>query len=112
MHAFVLARHFEGTGVVANAVHPGVVVTGFSQNNGLLYKVVAPFRRMFNQSTPEDGAAPAIYLASAPEAATITGAYYGPPHEPEEVNPLAKDVAAQERLWNTSLESIGATKVA
>ncbi len=112
MHAFALARRLEGTGVVANAVHPGVVVTGFSQNNGLLYKVVAPFRRMFNQSTPKDGAAPAVYLASAPEAASITGAYYGPPHQREEVNPVANDVDAQERLWNLSLEDVGAAKVA
>lgn len=112
MHAFALARRFEGTGVVANAVHPGVVVTGFSQNNGLLYRVVAPFRRMFNQSPPERGAAPAVYLASAPEAASITGAYYGPPHQREEVNPIANDVNAQERLWNVSLNYVGATKVA
>ena len=107
-HAFSLARRLEGTGVVANAVHPGVVVTGFSQNNGLLYKVVAPFRRLFNRNTPRDGAAPALYLASAPEAANITGAYYGPPHEREEVNPIARDVEAQERLWNVSLQYVGA----
>lgn len=112
MHAFALARRLEGTGVVANAVHPGVVVTGFSQNNGLLYKVVAPFRRMFNQSTPKDGAAPAVYLASAPEAASIVGAYYGPPHQREEVNPIANDADAQERLWNLSLDYVGAKKVA
>ena len=112
MHAFTLACRFEGTGLVANAVHPGVVVTGFSQNNGLLYKVASPFRRLFNRSTPEDGAAPAIYLASAPEAANITGAYYGPPHEREEVNPIANDVDAQERLWKVSLDYIDTSKVA
>lgn len=111
MHAFALARRLEGTGVVANAVHPGVVVTGFTQNNGLLYKVVAPFRRLFNRSTPRDGAAPAVYLASAPEAADITGKYYGPPHTAEEVNPIANDVKAQERLWDVSLDYIGAAKV-
>ena len=107
MHAFALARRFEGTGVVANAVHPGVVVTGFSQNNGLLYKVAAPFRRLLSRSTPESGAAPAIYLASAPEAATVTGAYYGPPHKREEVNPIAENVRTQERLWEVSERYVG-----
>ena len=111
MHAFALARRFEGTGVVANAVHPGVVVTGFAANNGLFYKLMAPVRRLYNRSTPEDGAAPAIYLASAPEAAAVTGAYYGPPHKREEVNPVANDVSAQERLWKVSLDYIGAAKV-
>ena len=112
MHAFALARRLEGTGVVANAVHPGVVVTGFTQNNGLIYKIAAPFRRLRQRRTPQDGAAPAVYLASAPEAAGITGTYYGPPHEREEVNSVANDIAAQERLWNVSLDCIGAAKVA
>ncbi len=112
MHAFALARRLEDTGVVANAVHPGVVVTGFAANNGFFYKLMAPVRRLYNRSTPQDGAEPAIYLASAPEAATVTGAYYGPPRKREEVNPLANDVAAQERLWNVSLDYIGAAKVA
>ena len=111
MHAFALARRFEGTGVVANAVHPGVVVTGFAANNGLFYKLMAPVRRLYNRSTPEDGAAPTIYLASAPEAATITGTYYGPLHEREEVNPVANDVKVQERLWKVSLDYMGAAKV-
>lgn len=107
MHAFAAARRLAGTGVVANAVHPGVVVTGFTQNNGLIYKVAAPFRRLRTRSTPQDGAAPAVYLASAPEAASITGMYYGPPHEREEVHPLVKDVGAQDRLWNISMQQVG-----
>lgn len=107
IHAFALARYLDGTGVVANAVHPGVVVTGFAANNGLFYKMVAPIRRLFNRTTPEQGAEPAVYLASAPEAATITGAYYGPPHKQEDVNPIANDAEAQDRLWHTSMEQVG-----
>lgn len=106
LHAFALARKLEGTGVTANAVHPGVVVTGFTQNNGLLYKTVAPLRRLFNRSTPADGAAPALYLATAPEAAGITGVYYGPPQEREVPNPVVEDEAAQERLWDLSLQQL------
>ncbi|MEM7134491.1 MAG: SDR family NAD(P)-dependent oxidoreductase [Chloroflexota bacterium] len=109
-HAFALARRLEGTGVVANAIHPGVVVTGFSQNNGLLYKVAAPVRRLFNRASPDQGAAPAIYLASAPEASSITGAYYGPPNRREEANPLANDVGNQDRLWEISMTQIGIEK--
>lgn len=107
MHAFALARRLAGTGVVANAVHPGTVVTGFSTNNGLVYRLAAPVRRLFNRTTPQEGAAPAVYLASAPEAGAVTGAYYGPPHKREAVNPVAEDVAAQERLWAVSLEQVG-----
>lgn len=107
MHAFALARRLEGTGVVANAVHPGVVVTGFSTNNGLMHRLAAPVRRLFNRATVHQGATPAVYLASAPEAGTVTGAYYGPPRKREAVNPIAEDVEAQERLWALSLEQVG-----
>lgn len=107
LHAFALARQLEGIGVVANAVHPGVVVTGLSTNNGLMYKLAIPVRRLFNRSTANEGAAPAVYLASASEAATITGAYYGPPTKREEVNPVANDTEAQDRLWQISMEQVG-----
>lgn len=52
LHAFALARKLAGTGVVANAVHPGVVATGFSTNNGLVYRLAAPVRRLLNRATP------------------------------------------------------------
>ena len=106
MHAFALSRRLAGTGVVANAVHPGVVVTGFTQNNGLIYRIATPFRRLMNRTSPADGAAPAVWLASAPQAATITGAYYGPPHQREETNPIAQDIDAQDRLWEMTEASV------
>jgi retinol dehydrogenase 12 len=107
LHAFALARRFAGSGVVANAVHPSTVVTGFSQNNGLIYRIAAPFRRLNNRNTPEYGSMPAVYLASAPEGTKITGAYYGPPHQPDTINPIANDIQAQDRLWQLSLQRVG-----
>ena len=46
----------------------------------------------------EDGAVTSVYLASAPEAAGVSGAYF---EDGAAVTPLAAalDVAAQERLW-------------
>lgn len=112
LHAYALARRVDGTGVVANAVHPGTVVTGFSQNNGLMYRIAAPFRRLWNPSTADDGAAPAIWLASAPQAATITGKYYGPPQQEEPSLPVTHDVNVQERLWALSEDRVGLTQPA
>lgn len=65
------------------------MVTGFAANNGLVYHLAAPVRRLFNRATSQDGATPAVYLAAAPEAGAITSVYYGPPHEREAVNPIA-----------------------
>lgn len=107
VHAKKLARLLAGTGVVANAVHPGVVVTGFSQNNGLMYRIAAPFRKLWNPAPVEGGAAPAVYLASAPEAATITGKYYGPPSKDEPCNPNADSTEEQDWLWQHSLQLAG-----
>jgi NAD(P)-dependent dehydrogenase (short-subunit alcohol dehydrogenase family) len=108
LHALTLARKLKDSGVTANAVHPGVVVTGFTQNNGLIYKLAAPFRRLRLRTTPHDGAAPAVYLASSVDAHGVTGKYYGPPHTEEEVNPLAHDIDVQERLWELSLQHVDA----
>ncbi len=102
LFTLALARRLQGTGVTANAVHPGVVVTGFSQNNGLLYRLAAPIRRMRNQKTPADGAAPAIHVASAPAMKGVSGKYFAPPNVEEPVSAAARDAAAQERLWEVS----------
>lgn len=106
-HALGLARRLKGTGVVANAIHPSVVVTGFSQNNGIIYKIAAPIRRLFNRTPANYGASPAIYLATADEASSINGTYYGPPAQQEEANPLAQDISLQDRLWAVSADQLG-----
>jgi hypothetical protein len=50
---------------------------------------------------------PGIWLAREPEAATINGRYFGPPHNEEPVKAEANDIAAQDRLWAVSAETAG-----
>lgn len=107
IHAFSLAQRLEGTGVVANAVHPGTVVTGFAANNAWYIALAAPIRRIWNKATPLDGAQPAIYLATDTLAGQITGQYYGIPQQAETPNPLATNQAVQDRLWQVSMEQVG-----
>jgi NAD(P)-dependent dehydrogenase (short-subunit alcohol dehydrogenase family) len=94
-----LARRLEGTGVTANAMHPGFVATGFSRNNGRLFNIgmtlVSPFIR-----TPEQGADTIVYLASSPDVANVTGRYYFSRRQIK-----AKDVVTYEnarRLWEAT----------
>jgi len=65
LFTYELARRLEGSGVTANALHPGFVATGFARNNGALYnfgmKLIGPFIRQ-----PDQGAQTSIYLASSP----------------------------------------------
>ena len=99
-----LARRLDGSGVTANAVHPGVVATRFMRDGdagrlgNLLMAVGRPFLL-----TPEQGARTTIYVASAPELESITGAYFVD-SLPAPTKRHAMDMAAARRLWEASEE--------
>ncbi len=70
MHEWV--RRLDGTGVVYNAMHPGWADTpGIRSGLPGFAKVMGPILR-----TPDQGADTAVWLASAPEAATATGRFW------------------------------------
>jgi NAD(P)-dependent dehydrogenase (short-subunit alcohol dehydrogenase family) len=70
-----LSRQLKGTGVTANALHPGLVATRFgdatSGAGGLVFRLLKRFA-----ITPEDGAKTMIFLASAEEVKGTTGTYF------------------------------------
>jgi NAD(P)-dependent dehydrogenase (short-subunit alcohol dehydrogenase family) len=70
-----LAERLKGTGVTANALHPGAVATRLGNNNGLLAKIALPVLKPFFR-TPAQGAETSIYLATDPELADISGGYF------------------------------------
>ncbi len=94
-----LARRLEGTGVTANAVHPGVVATGFAGDGdlkglmGFGWKLMHPFLL-----TPEKGARTSLYVATSPQLDGKTGGYYAK-SKPRTPLPAARDDAAAKRLW-------------
>src|SRR5437762_11790643 len=67
-----LARRIEGTGVTANAFHPGFVGTGFNHNNGGLMRMAMRLGEMFARR-PERGAETLVWLADSPEVSQISG---------------------------------------
>ena len=75
LFTYELARRLEGTGVTANALHPGLVATNIARNNGWLFRLLLPLI-LRNARTPEEGAATSIYLATAPEVAEVSGRYF------------------------------------
>ncbi len=96
-----LARRLEGTGVTANALHPGLTATGFGQNNpGLLMTIMGAVIPLIARS-PEKGAQTSVYLASAPEAQGITGKYFVD-SKVKQASPQAADRAAARKLWEVS----------
>ena len=95
-----LARRLAGTGVTANCLHPGVVATRFGSSSGGWAGLLIPFLRPFFVS-PEKGAETIVYLASSPEVAKTTGAYFVN-RKIAEPSAAARDDAAAKRLWEAS----------
>lgn len=100
-----LAERLQGTGVTVNCVHPGLVA-----NTRLLNDVKGPFRVITNLlgGTPEKGADTAVWLATAPEAATLSGRMFEKRKEIKTPG-QGSDPAARRRLWD---ESARLTKLA
>jgi len=107
-----LARRLTGTGTTANSLHPGVVATGFAGDGdasglfAMLLKLARPF-----MLTPEKGAATMVYLATAPEVATVSGRYFARCREKTPAR-YAQDDATARRLWDESVRMTGAPQAA
>lgn len=100
LFTYELARRLEGTGVTANAVHPGFVATNIWGINWLM-RLVKPLINLFAIS-PEEGAETLIYLATSSEVAGVTGRYFVD-KDVVPSSPATYDEAAAERLWEISL---------
>jgi len=92
-----LARRLAGTGVTANSLHPGFVATRFGDESGGLFSYVVRMAKTFAIS-PEKGADTIVYLASSPEVARVSGAYFYK-CRPATPSKEAQDDAAARRLW-------------
>jgi len=92
-----LARRLKGTGVTANCLHPGFVDTRFGDGGKGAFSIAFRLAKNF-ALTPEKGAETMVYLASSPEVADVTGAYF---HKCAQKIPTseAQDDEAARRLW-------------
>jgi len=95
------ARRTAGTGVTANAMHPGVVATELLLGGFPPLRLLRRFMR-----TPEQGAATAVYLAADPAAAAVTGEYFIDA-KPVQLSTSATDDEAARRLWEASERMVG-----
>jgi NAD(P)-dependent dehydrogenase (short-subunit alcohol dehydrogenase family) len=105
MFTYELARHLAGTGVTANALHPGFVASNFARNNGGLVGFGMLLLRPIMISS-ERGAQTSIYLASSPEGEGVTGQYFVK-CKPARSSAASYDEAAQRHLWEMSEELTG-----
>ncbi len=102
-----LARRLTGTGVTANALHPGTVRTGWGRDgdaHGWLALGVRIGGIFF--LSPQKGARTSIYLASSPEVEERNGEYWVRCHSVKPSKAGSDDEAAR-RLWDVSAEMVG-----
>jgi NAD(P)-dependent dehydrogenase (short-subunit alcohol dehydrogenase family) len=101
-----LSRHWAGSGVTANSLHPGFVASRFGDNNSGMFRTsLAVGKRMLAIST-ERGADTSVHLASAPEVAGMSGLYFDQ-CKPVEPSAAAQNDATAERLWLESARIAG-----
>jgi NAD(P)-dependent dehydrogenase (short-subunit alcohol dehydrogenase family) len=102
-----LAARLAGSGVVSNALCPGLIDTNFFHTSSVFggggYERLKPGMR-----TPEEGALVPLYLAADPAAAGINGAFYVRRGRDDlRAVPLDWDRDAAADLWARTLASLG-----
>ena len=99
LFTFELSRRLAGTGVSANAVHPGLARTN------LMRQAPAPLRwaTWLLSAPPERAAAAILPLALAPDYAGLTGRFFKGGREIEPP-PYTRDPEIARRLWRVSTE--------
>mgnify|MGYP001403192904 FL=1 len=70
-----LSQVLENENIIVNCLHPGVVGTGFGQNNGIFSKILFNLSKPFMRSS-EKGAETSIYLCSSPDVSDVSGQYF------------------------------------
>jgi NAD(P)-dependent dehydrogenase (short-subunit alcohol dehydrogenase family) len=96
-----LARRLAGTGVTANAAHPGYVASRFGRDGDMRFEPVLQLGARLLAVTPEEGARTSVHLAASPEVDGVTGGYYAK-RRPIAMSKRARDDVAARRLWDAS----------
>jgi NAD(P)-dependent dehydrogenase (short-subunit alcohol dehydrogenase family) len=100
-----LARRLEGSGVTANALHPGMVYTGVARTWPRWFRIVFELGRPL-MASPEKGARTSVYVVASPDLAGKSGGFFGrcraekSAHWPEEET-------AQRMLWADTARWMG-----
>ena len=76
MLTWALAERLEGTGVTANAVHPGGVGTELGRYHRGLVGLLMKIHARFLAKSPAAGADTATWLAANPDLENVTGQYW------------------------------------
>lgn len=97
-----LARRLQGTGVTANSVHPGIVMTEVIRNYPLHIRLIFNLIGICFFKSAEEGAVSSIYCAVAEEMEGVTGKYIDSDCSMVLPAPLARDTALAAKDFEVS----------
>jgi NAD(P)-dependent dehydrogenase (short-subunit alcohol dehydrogenase family) len=106
MFTYELSRRLAGSGVTANALHPGMTSTSFSREDPT--RVMAPVVFLVRpfMKNPRQGADTSVFLASSPEVAGVTGRYFSS-RKVQKSHESSYDAMTTGRLWQISAGLVG-----
>jgi NAD(P)-dependent dehydrogenase (short-subunit alcohol dehydrogenase family) len=97
MITWALARRLAGTGVSANAMHPGFVATEIFGKGGGLVSLFASLYATLRGRRPEEGADTVVWLAASPDVEGRSGLFW---IDRQERRCRFRDEPAEEALWS------------
>lgn len=98
----LLAEKLEGTGITVNCVNPGMTKTNLGRDAGFVSQL---FFKIMGKN-PAKGTETAVYLASSPDAATISGEYFEK-KQVQKTNLETYDMDEANKLWDISKKYVG-----
>jgi NAD(P)-dependent dehydrogenase (short-subunit alcohol dehydrogenase family) len=93
---WALCRRLEGSGVTANAMAPGLVQTGLYRETPVPIRLLLRVIGLFAGRSVQEGADTAVWLASSPEVAEVSGRFF---ELRKERFCEFRNQQAEERLW-------------
>ena len=107
LSAVALTDRWSQEGVVAAAVHPGIVATNFGRESVIIRAAYETPVRHLVSINAEQGAAPLIALAADKPVGEVAGQYFHRYRPGFALRPYAVDHERADRLWQESCRLIG-----
>ncbi|MCP4841270.1 MAG: SDR family oxidoreductase [Halieaceae bacterium] len=101
-----LNKRYAGEGIVANALHPGVIATELARDQSIPFMLLGIFMVPF-MKTVSRGAATTVYVATSPDYERRGGLFFSDCREKKVLQKLAQDEDACAALWQRSCQMTG-----
>jgi len=104
-HVLGLHKRLQGSKITANSLHPGVIASGFAQQEKSAFAFLVKLGKPFLSSSAK-GARTSIYLASSPDVEGVSGKYFAG-CKVAKSSKAAQNLDIAEELWARTAKAVG-----